>query len=89
MAKSRTYFVSFTPAAKTEWGTYQVKLSEVGSAATQRFTCLFDQVEGEVRNMAKTFGLPCSAYLRLPKGERNPPGFDALARKLHIIDVEG
>lgn len=89
MAKSRTYIVSFSPAERQAWGGYTIALSTmIGGQRHEIVADSFAVLEADVRRLAREYGRTCSAYVRLPKGERNPPGFDAWCRTVNIIDVE-
>jgi len=89
MAKSRDYIVSFSPAERQPWGGYTVALSLMTGGVKHTVTAdSFAVLETEVRRLAREFGRTCSPYVRLPRGERNPPGFDAWCRTVNIIDVE-
>jgi hypothetical protein len=88
MAKTRTYIVSFNRAERTDRGFYRVSFDIGKPNVNHQVTCHnFTQLEDEVRHLAAEFGLPCSSYIRLPKGERNPPGFDKFCKTLNIIDA--
>jgi len=88
MAKTRSYIVSFSPAEKQAWGGYTVALSLMSGGEKHTVTAdSFTVLEAEVRRLAREYGRTCSAYVRLPRGERNPPGFDAWARGVNIIEV--
>lgn len=88
MAKTRTYIVSFNRAKRTDRGYYQVSF-DIGSANVNHHVTAdsFAKLEAEVRRLAVEFGQTCSPYIRLPKGERNPAGFDAFKKTLNIIDI--
>lgn len=89
MAKSRTYLVSFSPAERQAWGGYSIALSLMGGGGRHTVEAdSFGKLEAEVRRLAREYGRTCSPYIRLPKSERNPPGFDAWKRTINIIDVE-
>lgn len=89
MAKERTYIVSFNQANRTDRGFYTVHFDISKGNTDHKVTCYtFDQLERQVRLLAADYGLPCSAYIRLPKSERNPPGFEKFCKTLNIIDVE-
>lgn len=88
MAKTRTYIVSFNKAERTERGGSKVSF-EIGQPNTDHrvTTDSFDKLEAEVRRLAADYGRTCSPYIRLPAGERTPPGFGAFRDRMHIIDV--
>lgn len=88
MAKIRTYIVSFNRAKRTDRGYYQVSFDISEPNINHRVTTdSFSKLEAEVRRLAVEFGQTCSPYIRLPKGERNPPGFDKFCKTINIIDV--
>lgn len=87
MAKTRTYIVSFNRAKRTDRGYYQVSFDMTEASVNHRVTTdSFPKLESEVRRLAHEFGQTCSPYIRLPKGERNPPGFEAFCKTINIID---
>src|SRR4051812_2909701 len=89
MAKTRTSIVSFKPAKRTDRGFYQVSFDIGKDSVNHQVTVdSFPKLEAEVRRLAVEFGQTCSPYIRLPKGERNPPGFDAFCKTINIIDHE-
>lgn len=88
MAKTRTYIVSFNRAKRTDRGYYQVSFDMAEPNVNHRVEAdSFTKLEAEVRRLAAEFGQTCSPYIRLPKPERNPPGFDAFCKTINIIDV--
>lgn len=87
MAKTRTYSVSFNPAEKTAHG-FRVAISLMNTGTRHEIQASsFPELEKEVRRLAQQFGQSCSPYIRLPKGERNPPGFDAWRATVEFIEV--
>lgn len=87
MAQTRTYYVSFNPAERQKWGGYSITFDL--SATGERHTVTadsFDKLTTEVHRLARAYGRTCSAHIRVPTGQRKPPGFDKLCRTLNIID---
>jgi hypothetical protein len=88
VAKLNTYIVSFSPAERTEWGGYTVKISLLIQGEKHEIEASsFADLEREVRKLAQAFGQTCSPYIRLKDGQaRKPAGFDGWKRGLNIID---
>lgn len=87
MSKTRTYLVSFSPAEKTPYG-YRVAISLLTAGKRHEVQASsFPELEREVRRLAAEFGQSCSPYIRMPKGERNPPGFNAWSNSLRFIEA--
>jgi hypothetical protein len=99
MGKLRTYLVSFNPAERGDRpGAFSVAITVgLGDKPAEVTAGDFVTLESEVRKLAaawmtgKTYRdkpIPaCSAYVRVRRGERNPPGFDRWTNTLRIIDA--
>lgn len=87
MAQARTFLVSFNPATKTECG-YSVALSLMSGGETHKVVAAgMPALDAEVRRLAReVFKQSASAYVRMPRGERAPPGFNAATNKLNFIE---
>jgi len=86
MPAPRTYFVSFTPAEKTDYG---FKNTVSLSAKRENHTVTADNfaaLETEVRRLAREFGQSCCPYIRQPQGERKAPGFDKWEATMQFIE---
>lgn len=87
MAKIRTYIVSFSPAEKTEHGFIATISTLTTGPKHEILANCYPDLERAVRKLAADFGRSCSPYIRVPRGERNPPGFDAFCTKLQFIEA--
>lgn len=94
MGKLRTYLVSFNPAERGDRpGAFSVAITVgLGDKPAEIVAGDFATLESEVRKLAavwmtgKTYPA-CSPYIRVHRGERNPPGFDRWTNTLRIIDA--
>ena len=90
MATTRTYLVSFNPAARTNWGGFTVTFN-IGerSVVHEVEAASLPDLEREVRRLAIAYGRTCLPYVRLKdRSARKPSGFDAWDKTLTIIKVE-
>ena len=86
MAISKTYIVSFSPAERQAWGGYTISLSLVGAGTRHIVIGDLKHLEAEVRRLAGEYGRTCSPYIRQPSGDRAVPGFQALCKRLNILE---
>lgn len=83
----REYLVSFNPAEKQGWGGYTISFDMTTSNPVHRVKASsLPDLERDVRELARQYGRTCSPYVRLPRGERKPAGFDAWSKTVNIID---
>ena len=87
MAKSRKYFVSFSPAERVGGGVITIKISQtIGANKYEVEASSLPELETKVRELAREIRQTCSPYVRVPLGERKPAGFDSWCNSMKVID---
>ena len=90
MGKLRKAVLSADPANRGSYGCIEIRF-ELGAKAFKKeveFASL-DELGLKIASFAKDYGQGCAVFVRLPKGERKPAGFDAFCKthQFHNLDA--
>lgn len=90
MPKTRTAVITAHPAENADFGGITIDLDLAGqrSQSEQITFSTLDELGTNIRGLADRFGKGCAIFVRLPKTDRKPPGFDAFCDKHRYYNLQ-